>query len=272
MSQRPRSILSIAGSDSGGGAGLQADLKTFAALGVHGLIAVAALTAQTTRGVAAVHLPPIEFLRTQIEVLLDDFDVGAIKIGMLADQERIACVAEVLAARPELPVVLDPVMVASSGARLLADEAIDSLRTLLLPRATVLTPNLAEAEVLAGRALNSADDLAQAAAELRSQGAQWVLMKGGHLAETDGVHDRLYGPDSAHHWSHPRLPLSPHGTGCSLASAIAAGLGEGLSAPEACARAVRFVELALQAATRPGTADLSVLGHFQAGALLAEES
>jgi hydroxymethylpyrimidine/phosphomethylpyrimidine kinase len=271
MHERAPSVLSIAGSDSGGGAGLQADLKTIAALGMHGLTAVAALTAQTTRGVAAVHLPPVDFLRTQIEVLLDDFDVRAVKIGMLADSTRIACVAEALAARPELPVVLDPVMVASSGARLLADDAIESLRGLLLPRALVLTPNLAEAEVLVGRSLRSASALTEAAAELRGLGAQWVLMKGGHLEEPDGVHDRLYGPQSVDTWTHPRLPLSPHGTGCSLASAIAAGLAAGLHVPQACARAVRFVELALRSASRPGTAPLSVLGHFEAGGRISGE-
>lgn len=271
MHKRRPSVLSIAGSDSGGGAGLQADLKTFAALGMHGLTAVAALTAQTTRGVSAVHLPPVEFLRAQIEALFDDFDIRAVKIGMLADSARIACVADALASRPELPVVLDPVMVASSGARLLADDAIESLRGLLLPRARVLTPNLAEAEVLVGRPLDSATALAQAATELRGLGAQWVLMKGGHLKEPEGVHDRLYGPQSVHKWTHPRLPLSPHGTGCSLASAIAAGLAAGQDVVQACGRAVRFVELALQSASRPGMASLSVLGHFEAGARLSEE-
>jgi hydroxymethylpyrimidine/phosphomethylpyrimidine kinase len=266
MHARPPSVLSIAGSDSGGGAGLQADLKSFAALGVHGLTAVAALTAQTSQGVVAVHLPPVDFLRTQILALLDDFDVRAIKIGMLADAERIECVARVLADRPQLPVVLDPVMVASSGAQLLDSEAVETLRRRLLPLATVLTPNLAEAEVLVGHRLDSAAALAEAAATLRSQGATWVLMKGGHLAEADGVHDRLFGPDAAFTWSHPRLALTPHGTGCSLASTIAAGLALGQDVPKACAHAVRFVELALRAAACPGRAPLAVLDHFTAGA------
>ncbi len=263
--ERPSSVLSIAGSDSGGGAGVQADLKTFAALGVHGLTAIAALTAQTTRGVSAVELPSLGFLREQIRCLLEDFDVRAIKIGMLADAERIRCVADVLATRPEIPVVLDPVMVASSGARLLAADAIDALRESLLPRATVITPNLAEAEVLVNRSLPDADACARAAAELLGAGARWVLMKGGHLDEGERVHDRLFGGDiEPLVWSQPRLDLAPHGTGCTLSSAIAASMASGMDVPSAVDRAVRFVHRALRQAYRPGTGALWVLDHTRA--------
>lgn len=263
-SNRAVSVLSIAGSDSGGGAGIQADLKTFAALGVHGLSALTALTAQTTRGVSAVHLPPVDFLREQIRCLIDDFDVRAVKIGMLADAERIHCVADALAAHPHIPLVLDPVMVASSGARLLVQEAIEALRTELLPRATVVTPNLPEAEVLLDRPLQDSSAVALAAAELLAQGADWVLMKGGHLLEGVEVHDRLFGHNEAHEWSQPRLQIQPHGTGCTLSSAIAALLARGLSVPQAVEGAVQYVQRGLKSAYRPGLGELSVLDHYHA--------
>lgn len=262
---RPPSVLSIAGSDSGGGAGIQADLKTFAALGVHGLTAISALTAQTTQGVAAVHLPPTSFLREQIHVLLEDFNVRSVKIGMLADAERIHCVADALAAHPHLPMVLDPVMVASSGARLLSEDAIDALRDALLPRAAVLTPNLPEAEVLLGRTLNDTDAVAKGARELLALGTHWVLMKGGHLAEGSEVHDRLFSQHEQHSWSHARLDLQPHGTGCSLSSAIAAFLALGLDIPAATGKAIGFVQYGLHEAYRPGLGRLSVLNHIEAG-------
>jgi hydroxymethylpyrimidine/phosphomethylpyrimidine kinase len=257
--------LTIAGSDSGGGAGIQADLKTFATLGVHGVCAIAALTAQTTRGVSAVHLPPASFLREQILCVLEDFDVRAVKIGMLADAERIECVAEALASYPDLPVVLDPVMVASSGARLLAEDAIAALRTHLLPRATVLTPNLPEAEVLLGRPLQDAAAVSDAAQELRSLGCAWVLMKGGHLLEGGQVNDRLYGPGQMQTWSQKRLDLQPHGTGCTLSAALAALLARGLPIADATREAILFVNRALTSAYRPGLGPLHVLDHAGAG-------
>ena len=153
---RPTSALTIAGSDSGGGAGIQADLKTFAAHGVHGLSAIAALTAQHTRGVTAVHVPPVSFLRAQIEACFDDFRIGAVKLGMLATAEVIHAVADALQAHGPRQVVLDPVMVATSGAKLLADDALDAMRNRLLPLATVLTPNIPEAELLLGEPITSA--------------------------------------------------------------------------------------------------------------------
>src|SRR4249919_3786650 len=144
---RPSSVLTIAGSDSGGGAGIQADLKTFAAHGLHGLSAIAALTAQNTRGVTAIHVPPPAFLRAQIDACFADFRIGAVKIGMLANARVIRTVADALAGHPRVPVVLDPVMIASSGARLLEPAALKALRERLLPRAALLTPNIPEAEL-----------------------------------------------------------------------------------------------------------------------------
>jgi hydroxymethylpyrimidine/phosphomethylpyrimidine kinase len=261
MHDRCSTVMTVAGSDSGGGAGIQADLKTFAAFGVHGVSAIAALTAQTTRGVSAVHLPPVEFLRAQMEDLFADFDVRAVKVGMLADAERICCVAAVLRQFPRVPVVLDPVMVASSGARLLAEDAVQALRDQLVPLASVITPNLPEAEVLLGRSLDSAALLAAAAHDLRAAGAAWALMKGGHLNEGGRVVDRLYGPDTDFAFEHTRLDLSPHGTGCTLSAAIAALLADGASIVNACAGAVSYVQHALRGGYRPGRGPLSVLAH-----------
>ena len=158
----PVSALTIAGSDSGGGAGIQADLKAFAAHGVHGLSAIAALTAQNTRGVTAVHVPPIAFLQAQLDACFDDFHIGAVKIGMLASAEVIDCVAATLEARRPAHVVLDPVMVATSGAKLLQDDALHALRTRLLPLASIVTPNIPEAELLTGLRIDSAASAAEA--------------------------------------------------------------------------------------------------------------
>ena len=267
---RPVSALSIAGSDSGGGAGIQADLRSFDALGVHGLTAIAALTAQTTCGVSAVHPVPVAFLAEQMRVLLDDFKVGAIKIGMLADAERIRCVAGVLAEHPHIPVVLEPVMVASSGARLLQADAVEALRQELLPRCSVVTPNLPEAEVLAGRPLPAAEDRSEAAAALRAAGAGAVLMKGGHVEDGNEVIDRLYTDEGVASWRHPRLAVHGHGTGCSLSAALAALLAQGLGMEAACDRAIAFVHEGLRAAYAPGRGDLHVLGHRVAGQRLRE--
>jgi hydroxymethylpyrimidine/phosphomethylpyrimidine kinase len=253
--------LTIAGSDSGGGAGIQADLKTFAAHGVHGLSAIAALTAQNTRGVSAVQVPPVAFLRAQIDACFDDFAVGAVKIGMLATAEVIACVADALEYwRPPF-VVLDPVMVASSGARLLESSALQALRQRLIPLATVLTPNIPEAELLLGHAIADDADADAAVPELRRLGAAAVLLKGGHLPGA-AMTDRLDAGGQAHRFVHPRLRVEGHGTGCTLASAIAANLCLGLSLPEACAAAADYVHGALLGAYRPGQGTVSVLDHF----------
>ena len=252
---RPVSVLTIAGSDSGGGAGIQADLKTFAAL-----------TAQNTRGVTAVHVPPVAFLRAQLDALFADFHIGAVKLGMLANAEVIATVADALehhrrkGAAP--PVVLDPVMVATSGARLLDPDALHALRTRLLPLSALITPNIPEAEYLLGHPIPDAAAAEGALAELQALGARAVLLKGGHLPGAGPMTDRYVDAEGHAHWVHARLPLEGHGTGCTLASAIAARLCLGDSLKAACAAATRYVHGALEHSYRPGLGTPHVLGHL----------
>jgi hydroxymethylpyrimidine/phosphomethylpyrimidine kinase len=255
------SALTIAGSDSGGGAGIQADLKAFAAHGVHGLSALAALTAQHTRGVTAVHVPDVGFLRAQIDACFDDFDVRAVKLGMLATAEIIHAVADALDHWKPAARVVDPVMVATSGAKLLADDALDALRTRLLPMATVLTPNLPEAELLLGRAIAPGADADAALGELLALGADSVLLKGGHLAEAEVI-DRFGGGVLRASFRHPRLPVEGHGTGCTLASAVAANLALGETPPQACRLGADYVAGALASGYRPGRGEVAVLDHF----------
>ena len=251
---RPACALTIAGSDSGGGAGIQADLKTFAAHGVHGLSAIAALTAQNTRGVTAVHVPPVAFLRAQVDACFEDFRIGAVKLGMLATAEVIHAVADALERWRPPHVVLDPVMVATSGAKLLADDALDAMRTRLLPLALVLTPNIPEAELLLGRAIGDASAADGALRALRAIGpeAGAVLLKGGHLDEGSEVIDRYADHAGELRFLHARIAVEGHGTGCTLASAIAAMLANGLELPEAVREAQDYTWHALDKAFRPG--------------------
>ena len=259
---RPLSALTIAGSDSGGGAGIQADLKTFAAHGVHGLSALAALTAQHTRGVTAVHLPPTGFLDAQIDACFEDFRIGAVKLGMLASAGVIEAVARALERHRPPQVVVDPVMVATSGARLLEADALDALRTRLLPLATVITPNLPEAELLLGCRIEDPVGMSQAAAALRALGAPAVLLKGGHLADGGAVVDILVDDQGEQRTTHTRLDLDAHGTGCTLASAVAANLARSLPLRAACAAAADYVHAALAGGYRPGRSAVVVLDHF----------
>lgn len=254
-------VLTIAGSDSGGGAGIQADLKTFAAHGIHGLSAIAALTAQNTRGVTGVHVPPPAFLRAQIDACFADFRIGAVKIGMLANAKVINVVADALERYRPRHVVLDPVMIASSGAKLLAGSALATLRARLLPLATVVTPNIPEAELLLGHAI--ADDEAAEAAlvELLAMNCRAVLLKGGHMPGREMI-DRLDDGKQLYEFVHPRLRVEGHGTGCTLASAIAANLCLGKKLPEACELATDYVHGALAKAYRPGRGKPAVLDHF----------
>lgn len=227
-----RVALSVAGSDPGGGAGIQADLKTFGALGVFGTAVVTALTAQNTRGVQGVHVVPADFVRRQLEVLLEDVTVHAVKIGMLADVDVVHAVAQVLGAADTGPLVLDPVMVATSGDRLLSAEAVAAVRDELLPLADLVTPNVAEAAVLLGAepARGVQEAVAQAEELLRRSGTA-VLLKGGHLRDgTDSV-DVLAEPGRTRLTSRPRIDTTAtHGTGCTLSSALAAHAA--LAAPE----------------------------------------
>jgi hydroxymethylpyrimidine/phosphomethylpyrimidine kinase len=265
----PPCALTIAGSDSGGGAGIQADLKTFAAHRVHGLSALAALTAQHTRGVTAVHVPDTGFLRAQIDACFDDFAIGAVKLGMLANAEVINAVADALERHRPAHVVLDPVMVSTSGARLLEASALDALRTRLLPMATLVTPNLPEAELLIGRGIGSVEAMHGAIDALRELGARAVLLKGGHLpaeASREEVVDLLADGDGVLPIRHARLQLEAHGTGCTLASAVAANLCLGRDLRAACIAATDYVHTALRQGYRPGRGDVLVLDHFGAAA------
>jgi hydroxymethylpyrimidine/phosphomethylpyrimidine kinase len=224
-------VLTIAGSDSGGGAGIQADLKTFSALGCYGMTALTALTAQNTLGVQAIHAVPPEFLKAQLQSVLDDIGVDAIKIGMLHAPEIVEVVAWAIDQYRPAHVVLDPVMVATSGDRLIAEETVSELVRLLFPRSSLITPNLDEAEWLLGRRIEGAQALPSAAQALLDMGARAVLLKGGHLAG-DEVVDWLQLPGQAGvRLASERIPSdNVHGTGCTLSSAIAAhlALGHGL--------------------------------------------
>jgi len=251
-------VLTIAGSDSGGGAGIQADLKTFMALRTHGVSVIAALTAQNTRGVTAIHHPPLEFLRAQINALFDDFPIAAVKIGMLGSAAVVETVAASLAEHPGLPVVLDPVLVATSGARLSDNAALSALTDRLMPAADVLTPNLPEAEALLGRTINGLDDLEGAATTLLRGVRGGVLLKGGHLPGAMLTDIYVERGSDARIWQHPRRPIEGHGTGCTLASAIAAGLAHGLSRVHAIDGAIAFLQQALASAYRPGRSDIFV--------------
>ena len=258
------SALTIAGSDSGGGAGIQADLKTFAAHRVHGLSAIAALTAQHTRGVTAVNVSPMEFLRAQLDACFEDFDIRAVKLGMLATAEVIGTVVEALVRHRPDTVVVDPVMVATSGARLLENSALDAMRRQVLPLADVLTPNLPEAELLLGRAIPDARAMRDAAQDLLALGARAVFLKGGHLPGEGDVIDLYADAEGVAETAHPRLALEAHGTGCTLASAIAARRAQGMTMKDACLAASDYVHAALRGGYRPGTSDILVLDHFGA--------
>ena len=235
-------LLSIAGSDPSGGAGIQADLKTFAALGCYGMAALTALTAQNTRGVAAVHVPPPDFLEAQLEAVFADVAVAAVKIGMLASGDLVRVVARCLAARPGLPVVLDPVLVATSGDSLGSPDVVDAILSHLLPLATLVTPNLPEAARLGGVAAPEDEDgMRTAAAALQARGARAVLVKGGHLAGAEAV-DLLAEPDGIAFFTGPRIATrNTHGTGCTLSSAIACYLAKGLPLADAVAAAKSYL-------------------------------
>ena len=242
--------LTIAGSDSSGGAGIQADLKTFSALGVYGASAIVALTAQNTRGVTAIHDASPDFITAQIDAVMDDLEVGAVKIGMVSRAETIQAIADALLRHKVETVVVDPVMVASSGARLLAPDAIEAVRERLLPLSLLLTPNLPEAAELLGTELARDEvDMAEQARALRALGSRAVLVKGGHGEGAESV-DILIDQDGAvSRFAAPRVVTrNTHGTGCTLSSAIAAELAKGRSLVDAVATAKSYVAAAIAAA------------------------
>ena len=247
--------VTIAGSDSSGGAGIQADLKTFAALGVYGASVITALTAQNTRGVTAIHDVPADFIAAQIDAVFSDLDVGAVKIGMLSQVAAIRAVASGLARHDAKNIVLDPVMVATSGDRLLTAEAVAVLRSELISRALVVTPNLPEAAALTGASpARNEEEMEVQARQILALGARSVLIKGGHGAGADSV-DLLIGQNQEFgevvRLSAKRIAThNTHGTGCTLSSAIAAGLAKGLDLTAAVQAAKAYVTAAIAAADR----------------------
>ena len=240
-------VLSIAGSDPSGGAGIQADLKTFAALGCHGMAVVTALTAQNTRGVSAVHLLPPEFVLSQIAMVFADIRVDAVKVGMLGSAAIVEAVARGLRDHGDVPVVLDPVLVATSGAVLGDDAVIAAMRRDLFPGATVVTPNLAEAGRLAGQPVSAEREaMAAAATTLRGAGPAAWLLKGGH-GEESTADDVLVDASGAQWFSASRIATrNTHGTGCTLSSAIAAYLANGMALGDAVAHAKAYLTQALR--------------------------
>jgi hydroxymethylpyrimidine kinase/phosphomethylpyrimidine kinase len=244
-------LLSIAGSDPSGGAGVQADLKTFSALGCYGMAVITALTAQNTRGVTGVHVPPASFVAEQIEAIFADVRVDAVKIGMLASPEIVVAVAQSLARHAPKHIVLDPVLVATSGDSLGAPGVVEAMRAHLFPLASLITPNLPEAATLAGAPeATDAAGLEKLAALLHAQGARAVLVKGGHLTGAT-AEDALFANGVVTRFSAPRVVTrNTHGTGCTLSSAIAAHLARGLALNEAIRAAKDYLTEALRAGDR----------------------
>jgi hydroxymethylpyrimidine/phosphomethylpyrimidine kinase len=238
-------VLIIAGSDSGGGAGMQADIKTVTALGGYAASAITAITVQNTLGVTGVHPIPAEVIEAQASAVLDDIGADAIKTGMLGDVATVEAVARVLDSARGVPAVIDPVMVAKGGASLLASEAVEAVRTLLIPRAALLTPNAPEAQALTGLTAETTDDLRRAGEALLELGARAVLMKGGHIA-SGRVVDLLIIRDGETVFEGERIETRhTHGTGCTLASACATGLAQGMDLTAAVARAWNYVHEAM---------------------------
>lgn len=253
--------LTIAGSDSGGGAGIQADLKTFHQFGVFGTSVLVAITAQNTRGVTAVHAVPVEVVRRQIDAVADDLPPAAFKTGMLATAELVRTVAAKIAEHGFVNYVLDPVMVATSGDRLLDEDAEQTVADMLVPLATVVTPNLPEAALLVGHPVTTLDDMESAGRALLDRGATAALIKGGHGTDATVV-DMLVTAEGARRFDHPRVDTtSTHGTGCTLSAAIAAGLAAGIGVEHAVTDALDFVHRAIR--TAPGLgAGHGPLNHF----------
>lgn len=248
-------VLIVAGSDSGGGAGIQADIKAVTCLGGYAMTAIAALTAQNTQGVTNIHDVPADFVAEQMRVVLSDLGADVIKTGMLNKPDVIAAICDVLESdAPGVTLVVDPVMIAKGGAALMADEAHGLLVDRLIPKAFILTPNIPEAEALTGVVIKTDDDAEKASRKLLEMGPDWILLKGGHL-EGETVLDRLFGPaGESYIFESPRINTPhTHGTGCTLASSIATGLAQGLGVPDAVDRGRRYVLEAIKTAPGFGT-------------------
>ncbi len=241
-------VLTIAGSDTCGGAGIQADIKTFSALGCYGMSVITALTAQNTKAVSGIHAVPPSFVELQIEAIFRDMGSDSVKIGMLYSKELIKAVAKQLKKYSAGNIVLDPVMIAQSGNKLMEHDALETLKKHLMPIATVITPNLPEAQALLGREIKGAEDIKKAAKELASYGSKSILLKGGHLKDIDST-DVLYirKDDRFVTLKHPRIKTSNnHGTGCTLSSAIAAYLAKGFLIEDAVRKAKQYISRAIQ--------------------------
>ena len=254
--------MTIAGSDSGGGAGIQADLKTFSALGVFGTSTLTAITAQNTVGVTAVHEIPTDVIAAQIDAVVSDIGADAVKTGMLSSSPIVATVADAVRRHGIANLVVDPVMVAKSGDRLLREEAIATIRSELIPLAKVVTPNIPEAEDLTGLSIESDDDVRRAAEAIIGMGAKSVVIKGGHREGPPT--DVLYDGEEFLEFTTERIPsTNTHGTGCTFASAVAAGLAHGLETPAAVRQAKDYVTAAISAAYPIGQGH-GPLHHFHA--------
>ena len=252
--------MTIAGSDSGGGAGIQADLKTFAALGVYGTVTLTAITAQNTVGVSGVHEIPTDMIVAQMDAVMGDIGADAVKTGMLSSQEIVEVVASQIQRHGIRSLVVDPVMVAKSGDSLLRDDAVDAVRTRLVPLSAVVTPNIPEAEALTGMTIESDDDVREAARRIVEMGARSVVVKGGH--REGPATDVLYDGSSFREYSAPRIDtVNTHGTGCTFASAVAAGLAQGKSVEEAVGQAKEYVTEAIRASFPIGRGH-GPLNHF----------
>lgn len=245
MAAIPRA-LTVAGSDSGGGAGIQADLKTFSALGVYGMSAITAITAQNTLGVQAVLELPLDLIATQIDSVMDDIGADAAKTGMLSSAAVVEVVAGAVVRHGITNLVVDPVMVAKSGDVLLREDAREAVRRRLLPLALVVTPNLPEAEALTGLPVTNLEQMREAARALHDLGARWVVVKGGHLGESEDSIDLVYDGNDFQLLPSRRIRTeNTHGTGCTFSAAIAAGLAAGLAPLPAIERAKRYVSRAI---------------------------
>jgi hydroxymethylpyrimidine/phosphomethylpyrimidine kinase len=246
--------LTIAGSDSGGGAGIQADLKVFMAFGCHGMSAVTALTAQNTVGVTGVHEVPADFVVQQIHAVASDLGVDAAKTGMLASAAIVEAVAEAVVVHHISPLVVDPVSVSKHGSRLLAEDAVDALKTSLFPQAALITPNLHEAETLLDHSVTTLEEMKEAARELADLGPQAVLVKGGHLEGEDDAVDLFFDGAAMEVLRGPRYDTrDTHGTGCALAAAVTADLAKGAGMAEAVSDAKAFVAGAIERSLRLGS-------------------
>lgn len=264
-------VLTIAGSDCSSGAGIQADLKTFQYFQVHGLTAVTCVVSETANQVRTVHPVPVPIVADQVSLLLESFPVAAMKTGMLFSADHVQAVAEIVKKHPNVALVVDPVMVASTGASLLEPEALEAYRSLLLPLARVITPNLPEAEVLLGEPIPDAAALESAARRLADRFGTAILLKGGHLEGLDCL-DLLVEGGVAYPFSAPRIPVAgSHGTGCTLSAAIAAGLGLGHSLPDSVQSAKSYLGLTLKRSFQFRTPNGSIIDALNQGTTFGQK-